>query len=378
MKLSEIEIKIPLTKAAIEEDDVQSMKDAVYHKAISQGKLTRLFENKFCEFLGVSGAVATNSCTSALILALRTLGLSSGDEVIIPSYTCLAVLNAVFQFGAIPQLTDNAYDVAGMDYNMTSDMIQEKISERTRAIIVPHIFGVPAEIDKIMQIGIPVIEDITLSLGAWYKGKPLGAWGDICVCSFHSSKMIACGEGGMLASKHFNFYERARYLNGWESEQTSLRIQEDQLEPYELRYNFHLSDIAASLGISQLRKLPNFISRRRELAEKYSSHLSQIYGLKLPVVSGYEPNIFYRYMVAGDNLDIVRIIKEFADYGIEIGRGVFPPLHRYLRLDNNDYPGAEKAVKTLISIPLYPDLKEDEIDYLIKINKKIFQDEVDL
>ncbi|MCK4824101.1 DegT/DnrJ/EryC1/StrS family aminotransferase, partial [bacterium] len=275
-------MEIGLTKATIEEDDIRSMQDAIHLRAISEGNISRSFEKQFRDFLGVKGAVATNSCTSALILALKTIGIEAGDEVILPSYTCLAVLNAVVQIGAIPCLTDNTYDVLSMNYNMTCASVKEKLSPKVRAIIVPHMFGVPAEIDKILEIGIPVVEDVTLSLGAWYKGKPVGAWGDISVCSFHASKMIACGEGGMLASKSDALYDRARFLNSWEGEQSSLRLKTDNFEPYQLRYNFRLSDVAAALGISQLQKLSDFVARRRELAKRYTSRLSKVRTLELP------------------------------------------------------------------------------------------------
>ena len=367
-------MEISLTKATIEEDDIVSMEVAIHRKAISEGDFTRSFEHEFREFLGVAGAVATNSCTSALILALQTLGTGPGDEVILPSYTCLAVLNAVVQTGATPRLTDNSYNVPGMNYNIASDLAKERLSSRTRAIIVPHMFGVPAEIDKIMEIGIPVIEDVTLSLGAWYKGKSAGAWGDISVCSFHASKMIACGEGGMLTSRSHELYERARYLNSWESEQSSIRLKEDNLEPYQLRYNFRLSDIAAALGISQLRKLPDFVARRRELAKRYTSRLSEVCNLSLPEVTD-DPNVFHRYLVAGDNLDVVGVIRRFADAGIEVGRGVYPPLHRYLECERKYYRGAERAVNTLLSIPLYPSLDDDEVEYILQTSEEILSEQ---
>ena len=358
-------MKISLTRPTIEADDIENMEAIIHRKSVSEGSITRLFEDEFREFLGVAGAVATNSCTSALVLALKTLEIGLGDEVILPSYTCLAILNAVIQVGATPQLTDNTYDVVGMNYNMTL----VELSPKTRAIIVPHMFGVPAEIDKIAKLGVPVIEDITLSLGAWYKGRPVGAWGDISVCSFHSSKMIACGEGGMLASKSHKLYERARYLNSWESEQSSIRLKE--AEPYQLRYNFRLSDIASVLGISQLFKLPSFIAQRREFAEYYTSCFSKICDLELPTVTD-SPNVFHRYLVARDNLDIKGIIKRFTNAGIEVGRGVYPPLHRYL--DHKGYPNAERAVNTLLSIPIYPSLTDNEVEYILQTSKEILSE----
>lgn len=365
------EFKILLTKPSLDEADVAAMEASVRQKAITQGEITARFEADFAQYLGSAGAVATNSGTSALILALKTVGVKPGDEVILPTYTCLSVLHAIVQTGGTPRLVDNSYDVESMDYNITADKIRDKITDKTVAIIVPHMFGVPAIVNEIIGLGIPVIEDITLSLGVSFKGKLVGTWGALAVCSFHASKMIACGEGGILAALNQDFLYKARYLNGWENEQASLRVKAVNIPEYELRYNFHLSDIASALGISQLRKLPRFSSRRRELAQHYTKELSGLSGLLCPTAK--ESNIFFRYLVAIERGDPIFIIKKFSDFGIEAGRGVYPPLHRFLKEPNDWYPCAERAVNTLISIPLYPALTNNEVDYILDVSKRIFR-----
>jgi perosamine synthetase len=314
--------------------------------------------------------VATNSCTSALILALAALEVGPEDEVVLPSYTCLAVLNAVVQTGAQPRLTDNAYDPGRMDYNLTADHVRAALRPRTRVIIVPHMFGTPAEVDKICQLGIPVIEDITLSLGAVHAGKPVGAWGDFAVCSFHESKMVACGEGGMLWAADAALGQRVRWLNGWGAEQPLLRLKEGECETYQLRYNFRLTDPAAALGISQLAKLPLFVSRRRALAARYTARLAHVANLATPAV-GDTPNVFHRYLVAREGLDVVAAIRRFAAAGVEVGRGVYPPLHRYRHEDAANYPAAEHAVATLLSIPIYPAMTDAEVEYLLSTSEAI-------
>jgi perosamine synthetase len=362
-------MNITLTKPAIDEADIKTMEKAVRRKAVSQGEITSRFEKDFADYLGATGAVATNSGTSALILALKTVGVKEGDEVILPSYTCLAVLHAVTQVGAVPCLVDNTYCVETMDYNIAIEKIQEKISPQTAAIIVPHMFGVPAEIDSIVKMGPPVIEDITLSVGASCRGKLVGAWGAVSVCSFHASKMMSCGEGGALVAMSESFYERARYLNGWEDEQAELRTSSGDLPAYELRYNFHLSGIAAALGISQLQKLPSFVATRRRLALRYTERLSKLPNVRCPVPN--EQNVFFRYLVAVEDEDPATIIRGLADFGIEAGRGVFPPLHSYLKEANGNFPGAEQAVKTLVSIPLYPALTEAEVEHTLSATERV-------
>jgi dTDP-4-amino-4,6-dideoxygalactose transaminase len=356
----------------LDREDLAAMQGAVRRGAITDGPIARCFEQDFSEFLGVPGAVVTNSGTSALVLAMAVLEIGPGDEVVLPTYTCLAVLNAVRQMGAVPRLADNTCDAAAMDYNATAASLRRVVDRRTRAIIVPHMFGVPAEIDAIARLGPPVIEDITLSLGARHAGRAVGAWGSVSVCSLHASKMMACGEGGILASATAGLCEKARWLNGWEAEQVAARLQQE-VEPYRLRYNFHLSDIAAALGRSQLRKLTSMIARRRELARRYTARLSPLEHLGVPAVAD-RANVFHRYLVAVPEGRVPGVIRRFAAAGIEAGRGVFPPLHRYLRLAPEEYAGAERAVRTLVSIPLYPSLSDEEADVILDASEAILSD----
>jgi perosamine synthetase len=361
---------IPLTSPCLDEDDLQAMQEAVRRGAITEGEITRSFEEDISQFLGVSGAVATNSCTSALVLALAALEIGPGDEVALPSYTCLAVLNAVVQAGATPRLADNCCNVADMDYNVTAETLRVVTTPRTKAIIVPHMFGVPADLEPILGLGLPVIEDITLSLGATYHDKPVGAWGDIGVCSFHASKMIACGEGGVFASKNPELVAKARYLNGWAGEQPAARLS-NEVERYRLRYNFHMSDVAAALGRSQLRKLPDFIRRRRGLATRYTTQLQTIRGLEVPAVDA-RSNVFQRFLVAILHGNVVDVIRRFAQVGIEVGRGVYPALHQFLAIRKDVFPMAEWAVRSLLSIPIHPALTQEQAEKLLRTSDAIF------
>lgn len=363
---------IPLTRPTIESDDVAAVENAVKAGQIGQGEVTSRFEKEFCDFVGGAGAVATSSGTSALILALCTLGVKPGDEVILPSYTCLALLNAVKTVGAEPVLVDNYYCVDSMDFNIQVEGIRACITSRTRAVIVAHMFGVPSRIDEIVKMGVPVIEDGTLCLGAHYNGRPIGRWGQISVFSLHASKMLACGEGGMLVARGPLLYERARYLNSWVDEQAGIRLNENREFEYDLRYSYRLSDMAAALGIQQLRKLPRFIARRRQIAALYTGLFAEFPNLKPPLIREDSPNAFHRFIVALKEHSPTEVIQAYARYGIEIGRGVYPPLHRYLKSEPENFAGAETAVRTLVSIPLYPGLLESEIDYLFAKSCEVF------
>lgn len=357
-------MNIPLTKPAIGPQDICAMEEAVHSCAITQGDTASSFASVFAGYLGAAGGVPTSSGTSALVLALRTLQVGAGDEVILPTYTCLAVINAVIMAGAKPVLADVCCEPERMDFNLSPETARRVMTSSTKAIIIPHMFGVPGDIRGLMELGVPVIEDITLSLGAVCDAKPVGAWGPISVCSFHASKMIACGEGGMLTAQTPELYERARMLNGWEAEQVGLRFKEQQPEPYQLRYNYHLSDIAAALGISQFSRLGEFTSRRRSLAKRYTERLKGIDGIITP--NPDDPsNVFFRYIVFLKDCGVIDALKAYADSGIEAGRGVCPALHYHWDARPEDFPNAERALGSVVSIPLYPALTDEEVDYIL-------------
>ena len=146
----------------------------------------------------------------------------------------------------------------------------------------------------------------------------------------------------------------------------------DRVEAYRLRYNFHLSDVAAALGRSQLRKLPSFVARRRILAGKYAARLARVAGLRVPEVT-QDPNVFHRYLVAVEHETVVSRIERFAEAGIEAGRGVYPPLHRFLGQSGEEFPCAEQAASTLISIPIYPGLTEQQVKYLLQVSEEVLR-----
>jgi perosamine synthetase len=363
------EMKIPLMRPHLEADDFAAMSDAAKRGLVSRGEITRAFENTFAEWIGGAGAVATNSGTAALVLALKTLGVGRDDKVIMPSYTCVAVLNAVLEIGAVPCPVDNEYDVRHMDYNVCAADVEKYLRHRTRAIIVPHMFGVAAKIDELLQFGIPIIEDGTLALGGEYRGRKIGAWGNVSVFSLHSSKMFAAGEGGMLVANDAALVERARYLNGWDEEQPRQRLMPQSEIDFELRYTFRMSDVHAALGSSQFKKLPSFITRRHELAARYIAALQDIADIELPALDS--PNVFQRFMIRLAKRTPRETIQQFMEEEIEVGRGVYPPLHTFLKESPEQFPNAERAINTLISLPLYPDLNDDEVGFLLETTKRL-------
>jgi len=356
-------IKIPLNRPTITTKDIDYIKKSVSSDLFSD-KLVKEFENKFAKYIGRKYAVTTSSGTAALHLALLSLGIGEGEEVICPSYTCISLLNAVNYLKAKIKLVDCNFDVKNGNFNISFSDLKSKVTEKTKAIIIPHVFGYPAEIDKIVSLGIPVIEDFTQSLGGSYLNKKLGSYGIISISSLHHSKMMATGEGGILLTDSQKIFDKVNFLGDY-----ALTVISQRLTPpseYHVQYNYKMSDLNALLGISQLNQIPQFIKRRKEIAKIYTRSLKGL--AKIP--NNPKNHIFWRYPVKTKK-DPRMIIKEALKCGIELGRGGYPLLHQYLKLDNKDFPNTEKTISSLFVIPAYPSLTNKEINYIIKTLKKI-------
>ncbi|MEK7309636.1 MAG: DegT/DnrJ/EryC1/StrS family aminotransferase [Planctomycetota bacterium] len=389
--------------------EVQALSSVLKSKHLAQGNVVRKFEDSVVKYLGgrnISAippkrdggkAVAVNSGSSALHLALLSLGVSKGAEVIIPSYVCSAVLNAVNYTGAKPVLAD----INENDFNLSVESVKKKITKRTRAIIVAHLFGFPAGINKFLSLGIPIIEDCAQSIGAVYhnksatadlpKARPVGTFGKISVFSFYATKMLATGYGGMVISQDSKLADKIRDL-----------IDYDNRNDYITRYNYQMSDLCAALGLSQLSQLDRFIQRRREIASHYTRYLSSLNlaTLILPLEQPDTTSVFYRYVIRHPKAD--KIILCLNRAGIEAKKPVYKPLHRYFGLtplerpvmnssgrislsplslnfltglNPKDFPNAEQAQRSAISLPIYPALTDKDRNYitdnLVKILKSI-------
>lgn len=333
---------VPHSRPTLDEVDIQAVAEVLRSGRISQGQVTRRFEQAVARFLGLRDGVATSSGTAALHLALVALGVGSEDEVILPSYTCVALLQAVRYVGAVPKLVD----LEPEGYNLSVEEVRQTITRRTRAVLVPHMFGTPAAIEALCGLGIPVIEDIAQALGAAVDGRPVGSFGDVAVCSFYATKVLTTGEGGMVLSDSELLLRRVRDLRDYDGRRR-LRT----------RFNYKLTDFQAALGFSQLRRLPEMLDRRRSLAARYAERV-QVLGLRPPAVRPGSAPIYYRYVVSVP--DAAKVREALQAYGVESPPPVFWPLHRYLSLSG--FPRTERAYRTALSLPLYPSLQEEEVD----------------
>jgi len=337
------------SQPTIGQSEVKAIAKALRSNYLSQGQLVRQFEESFGRFIGVKYALATNSGTSALHLSLLSLGIGPGDEVILPSYICSSVLNAVNYTRTKPVLVDINED----DFNISLADTRRKITKRTKAIIVPHLFGYAADIRGLRKLGIPIIEDCAHSIGATYQGKKLGSFGVLTFYSFYATKMMTTGYGGMVVSGDRRLLDKIRDLREF-----------DNRDDYKPRYNCQMSDLAAGLGLVQLKRLPGFIRRRQAIARRYE----QAFGF--PGAS-HNRGVFFRYPVRVD--DVNWAIKRLAGKGIEAKRPVYKPLHRYFGFTANGFPMTEKLYESTLSIPIYPALGDRQVDYVIKNTLEILK-----
>ena len=337
MKKREI---IPHSRPFLDDEEMNGLQNVLTSGQLAQGPHVNGFEDELGSFHGLPPGVATSSGTAALHLALLSLGVGPGDEVLLPSYVCSAPLHAVYHSGATPVLVD----VDPTTGNVDSDDLKKRLTSKSKAIIVVHLFGLPADIDEILALGLPVIEDCAQSLGANLGGRMLGTLGAIAICSFYATKLITTGEGGMLLSSDNGLLAKARDLRDY-----------DKRVSFATRFNYKMTDLQAALGRSQFQKLERFLAQREELARVYSKQLATPPCTQPPSPEG---RIFYRYVVSVEK-DVEALIQKLLHVGIEVARPVYRPLHRYFNLE--DYPGAEMAWNSHVSLPIHPSLTSQDV-----------------
>jgi len=336
------------SKPTLGKEELYALKQVIATNYPAEGWAVRRFENSLNDYIGAKGAIATSTGTLALHLALLCLGIKPKDEVIVPSYVCRSVLNAVLYIGAKPVVCD----VNIADYNISFRDAKTKMTQRTKAIIIAHMFGCPAEIDKFKDLGIPIIEDCAHSIGAEYKGKKVGNWGDLSIFSFEGTKYITTGEGGMVLANSKQLLEKLR------------KLKEPESFDDKIKYTYRMTNLQAAMGIAQLSKLKSFISKRRRIAKIYTQAFSNL-NIELPKEPSEGLHIFHRYMIRIKG-GIDQFMRCCYKKSIKVKQPVKPyPLHRYLKLSNKNFPNTELIMKSAVSIPIYPLLTNKEMQLII-------------
>lgn len=342
--------------------EIAVLSEVVRSRHIAIGEEVAKFEKEMAEYCNVSGAVACSSGTAAIHLALLGLGIEKGMEIILPSFSCASLYQAVMYTGATPVLAD----CHPRTFLLTAGTIMERINHKTKAIILPHMFGLPADIDEIMSLGLPVVEDISQAIGATYKGLKIGGHTELAVTSFYATKMMTTGTGGMVLSNNTKLLEKIRALNGV-----------DKKKELCLHLPYLMNDVQAVMGRCQLKKLDGFISKRREFASHLNMALRSL-PIELPSDMPFRKHIFFRYCIKLRK-PIDPVIKFLHQNGVWAERPIFSPLHL---LDHQkpinkrlDFIGTEEAWMNTISLPIYPDLKNKEIEWEICLLKKALNTE---
>ena len=346
-------IVIPHSRPWIAAADVRAVVRVLRSGALAQGAEVERLEAEVGDFVGMPRGVAVNSGTAALHMALLGLGVGPGDEVILPSYVCVAPLHAVEYVGATPRLAD----IDPETYNVDPADVRRRCTRRTRAIIVPHLFGLPADLEALLRLGIPVIEDCAQAFGARYRGRPVGAFGSVGTLSFYATKLFTTGEGGMVLSRNRRLLARIRDLRDY-----------DERQRHATRFNYKLTDMQAALGRSQLHRLPAMLARRAAIAARYRRRLASL-PVGLPVADGSRTHAYHRFVMAWPAAAI-SAVRRLAAFGVTARRPVFQPIHRTLGLEG--FPGAEHAYRHALSVPIYPALVAQELEVVIRALQRTF------
>ncbi|MBC2400049.1 LegC family aminotransferase [Clostridium tetanomorphum] len=338
----------------------------------SVGSYVDKFENDFANFLNVNKAVVTMNGTAALSLALRTLGVGEGDEVIVPSLTFISPVNTIKYVGAEPVFVDVCRDTFVIDV----EKIEKLITKKTKAIIPVHIYGHPVDMNKLMEIaekyGLYVIEDATEALGSYYKDKAVGTIGHIGCFSFNGNKLITTGAGGMLVANDEKLAYRAKFL----STQTKVTTENKAFYHPEIGYNYRMPNLLAAMGCAQLENIQKYIKAKRDHAELYNKLLENVKGITLPVEKEWASNVQWLYsIVIEDDYSITRdeLIKKLAENKIE-SRPFFMAVHNmppYKQCKCGDMSVTDELVEKGINLPSSVSLSDEQISEICKIINKL-------
>jgi len=372
--------KIPLFDLSIGEEEVQAVSEVLRSRWISMGDVTRQFETEFAQKHGSKHAIAVCNCTAALHLALRAIGIKEGDEVICPSLTFVATANPILYVGASPVFAEVT---SRGDLTISCKDIEEKITEKTRALVVVHYGGWPCDMERIMQIakshGLGVIEDAAHASFAEYGKTKVGNFGDVGCFSFFSNKNMTTAEGGMLTTNDDEIAERLCLMRSHGMTATSIDRFEGHAANYDvvdLGFNYRLDDIRSSIGLVQLKKIVSFNRTRKRLTELYLSKLRDIDGVIIPfrdlMENGSERlSSFHIFpvLITANELKRDTVREQLTAKGVQTSIH-YQPVHLFriyrerLGYKRGDLPLTEWVADHQLTLPLYPRMSKEDLTYV--------------
>jgi len=380
---------LPFAAPLLGDEEIEEVVHCLRSGWLTTGHKVKQFEREFGEFIGAKHALAVNSCTAALHLALEAVGVGPGDEVITTPMTFTATAAVIEHLGARPVFAD----VTAQTLNIDPAEIQRRLSPRTKAILPVHFAGQACDMDAIAEVargaGVPVIEDAAHAIPTRYKGRMVGTLSDVTCFSFYATKNVTTGEGGMVVTDRDDIMERMRlmHLHGM-SKDAWKRYTQNGSWSYEILapgFKYNLTDIAAAIGIHQLRKCHAFHRRRLGIADQYDAAFAGLPGVSIPRVQDRESHGWHLYVIQIDPERLTIDRDAFIDRLIARNIGVsvhFIPLHvhpyyreRYA-LQPSDFPNAWAAYERIVSLPIYAKMTDDDVRHVIDAVREIAQEAV--
>jgi len=374
---------IPYGHQGIDEEDIEEVVKVLKSDWITTGPKIEEFENALCKYIGCKYAVAVNSGTSALDIAVQTLNLPRGSEIITTPFTFVATSNAVLYNNLKPIFVDIEKDTR----NINPEEIRKKITDKTKAIIYVDYAGHPCDIEEIKGVAeehdLYLIEDASHAIGAEYKGKKIGNFADMTIFSFHPVKHITTGEGGVVVTNNKEFYEKLKMLRNHGIDKSAL----DRFGPkagwaYDLKFlgrNYRITDFQAALGISQLKKLDEFIRRREEIVEMYNEAFEDMPEIETPIVKPDVKPAWHIYTVLLNGINRDEFFRKMRGRNIGVNLH-YIPIYRFsyypehFNFNPNDFPVTEEVFSKIVTLPLFPKMEDEEVRFVIGNTKYIINE----
>jgi perosamine synthetase len=374
---------IHVFRPSLGEEELDGLREIFESGWIGLGPKTVEFEHRFADYVGAKYAVGLNSATAALHLSLAVFRVGPGDEVLVPPLTFVSTVHAILYVGATPVFVDVLPDTLCID----PDDVKSKLTNRSRVLLPVHYGGHPAQLDRLHEIArqhdLLLIEDAAHACGAEYNGRKIGSIGDATCFSFHAVKNLAVGDGGMITTDRLDIYralKRLRWMgidkSTWDRTEIALMELETGIRRYAsygwyyevmaLGYKYHMNDIAAVIGLAQLAKLDAANARRREIVARYNEAFADVDWIETPVVNSPARSAHHNYVIKTPHRDQLHLYLR--KKGIATGVHYMPVhLHPFYRARFEAHvPVAEDVWTRLLTLPLYPALTDQEVDYVIE------------
>jgi perosamine synthetase len=360
-------MNIPMSSPDITQAEIDAVNEVLKTAYLSIGPKIKEFEEAFAHYIGVKHAIGVSSGTSGLHLAMIAAGIKDGDEVITSSFSFIASANSILYERGVPVFVD----IDPLTGNMDPALIEQAITERTKAILVVHAFGQPSDMDPILEIAhrhnLFIIEDSCEAIGAEYKGRAAGTLGDISVFAFYPNKQMTTGEGGIITTNSDEWADLSRSLRNQGRD-----VFDEWLSHTRLGYNYRLDELSAVLGVVQLQRIDEMLAKRAQVAEWYNQRISEIPLIEPPFIADTTSKMsWFVYVVrCSDLVDRTRLMEYLKERGVP-SRPYFTPIHLQPFYQNllgtlDHLPNTEKAGETFLAIPFSSVMTEDQVDYVCR------------